>query len=120
MSCARYFNPQLRRRILSGNVPEWLERHPRKSYITAAVIQSPEWVDRSALRALRDEARRLTAATGVRHVLDHIIPLNHPYVCGLHVPWNLRPVPWASNAAKGNKFSPDQLELPLDGAVKYA
>lgn len=113
MSCARYFNPRLRRRILAGDPPAWLERHPRSSYIVAAVVQSPDWVDRDALKELRDEARRLTEATGVRHVLDHIVPLNHPYVSGLHVPWNLRPVPWGPNAAKGNKFAPDQMELPL-------
>jgi hypothetical protein len=42
----------------------------------------------------------------------HIVPLNHPYVCGLHVPWNMRVVPWRVNASKGNAFNPDQ--LPLD------
>ena len=113
MSAARYFNPKLRRRILSGREPSWLTAHSRRLYIVAAVVQSPEWVDRRELQALYAESRRRFDETGVRHVVDHIVPLNHPYVCGLHVPWNLRVVPWSVNASKGNRFNPDQLELPL-------
>lgn len=113
MSAARYFNPKLRRRILDGREPRWLTFHSRRAYIVAAVVQSPEWVDRAELTAIYAESRRRTDETGIPHVVDHHIPLNHPYVCGLHVPWNLRIVPWAVNASKGNRFNPDQLELPF-------
>jgi hypothetical protein len=113
VSAAKYYNPKLRRRILSGREPCWLAGHPRRSYIVAAVVQSPEWVDRGELQAFYAEARRLTETTGVRHVVDHDVPLNHPFVCGLHVPWNLRVVPWRVNATKGNRFNPDQMEIPL-------
>lgn len=37
-------------------------------------------------------------------MLDHIIPLRHPEVCGLHVPWNLRVVKRETNLKKGNRF----------------
>ena len=37
-------------------------------------------------------------------VVDHIIPLNHPKVCGLHVSNNLRAIPKAGNLEKGNRF----------------
>lgn len=113
MSCARYFNPRLRARLLVGDLPAWLLKHPRKSYIVAAVLSAPDWVDRAALNALRDEARRLTKATGVEHVLDHIVPLTHPYVCGLTVPWNMQIMTRLQNAAKSNRWNPDQLELAL-------
>jgi hypothetical protein len=46
-------------------------------------------------------------------VVDHDIPLNHPYVCGLTVPHNLKVMTRGQNAAKADKFSPDQLELEL-------
>ena len=111
MSIARYYNPRLRARLVAGELPGWLVRHPRRRYITAAVLATPPWVDRPAMDALRAEARRLTIERGVRYVLDHEIPLTHPYVCGLHTPENLRVVPYAVNAAKGNKWSPDQMEL---------
>lgn len=111
MSCARYFNPRLRRRLLAGEVIPWLERHARKAYIVAAVLAAPEWVDRKELNKLRAEARRKTMRTGVLHVLDHVVPLTHPDVCGLHVPWNLRVVPWRVNASKNNKWNPNQLTI---------
>ncbi len=41
---------------------------------------------------------------GPDYVLDHIIPLRHPEVCGLHVPWNLRVVKRETNLKKGNGF----------------
>lgn len=120
MSVARYFNPRLRPRLLRGEFPAWLARHPRKSYIVAAVLSAPDWVDRKALNALRDEARARSSETGVDHVMGHIVPLNHPYVCGLTVPWNFAIITRAANAAMSNHYWPDmpveQLELELCAA----
>lgn len=101
----------LRARIVSGNVPPWLSKHVRCNYIRAAVVASPPWAwinHREAYQQLLDERDALPG-----HVLDHIVPLSHPSVCGLNVPWNLRVVPWLVNATKGNKWNPHQLELAL-------
>lgn len=58
----------------------------------------------------------------MKRELDHIIPLNHPRVCGLTVPWNLRTVPRAANISKSNAWcqwhgelfpKDEQLELVL-------
>lgn len=46
-------------------------------------------------------------AKGAGYVLDHIVPLRHPQVCGLHVPWNLRVVKRRTNTKKGSKFVTD-------------
>lgn len=111
MSTVRYFNPTMRRKILAGSIPWWVEQHPRRAYIVAANLSTPDWVDRKELQALHGEARRLTTETGIEHVLDHIVPLSHPYVCGLTVPWNLQVITRAQNAAKSNRWNPDQLDL---------
>lgn len=101
----------MRRKILAGLTPWWVIQHPRRAYIVAANLSTPDWVDREELKTLHAEAKRRTAETGVYHVLDHVIPLTHPYVCGLTVPWNLRVITNAQNAAKSNRWNPDQLEL---------
>ena len=100
-----------RARLLRGDVPRWIANRPRNAYIAQVVLSCPPWVDRKAIYALADEAKRLTEETGVLHVVDHIVPLNHSLVCGLSVPWNLRVVPWRVNASKGNRWVDGQLPL---------
>lgn len=100
-----------RKRLLAGERVHWVYNSRRSTYIAAVCLSAPPWVDRKALVALADEAAGLTASTGLLHVLDHIVPFNHPYVCGLTVPWNLQIVPWRVNAAKSNRWCPEQMEL---------
>lgn len=47
-------------------------------------------------------ARLRTQATGVKHHVDHIIPLQSDVVCGLHVENNLRVIPATMNIRKSN------------------
>jgi hypothetical protein len=60
--------------------------------------------DRKAIRAFYVEARRLTDETGIPHHVDHIIPLRHPLVCGLHNEHNLRVITAEENMRKRNTF----------------
>lgn len=64
----------------------------------------PLWADRKAIRELYYTARRLTAETGIKHEVDHIIPSNHPLVCGLHVESNLQVITELENITKSNTF----------------
>lgn len=64
----------------------------------------PKWVDRKALAAIYAEAASKTEVLGVQHHVDHDIPLSHPLVCGLHVPWNLAIVTADENLTKSNRW----------------
>ena len=75
----------------------------------------PPWADPVALRAIERERRRLSRITGMSWSIDHIVPLNHPLVCGLHTPANLALVPMVENLLKGNRWWPDMPDeqIPL-------
>ena len=68
---------------------------------------TPKWLgsaEKILMRQLYLKAQELTKLTGVRYVVDHIVPLINPDVCGLHVPWNLRVMTQEENLKKSNKL----------------
>ena len=77
----------------------------RKSAIMRARPKALTKEQRSAIRRIYDASQKTTKLTGIQHHVDHIIPLNHPDVCGLHVPWNLQILPASENKKKSNDFS---------------
>lgn len=87
------------------NIPPWIANRKDGSgmrYMLPVCLSCPPWLDRKALYTLNRRARLLSESTGVLHVLDHIEPVNNPYVCGLTVPWNLEIVTNDWNNRKGN------------------
>ena len=68
---------------------------------------TPAWITAEQKLAMREmylQAQKLTKITGERYVVDHIIPLISPDVCGLHVPWNLRVITQEESLKKSNKL----------------
>jgi hypothetical protein len=65
------------------------------------------WTDRRQCAEFWGLSRWMTEVTGVQHSVDHIVPLQHPRVCGLHVAANLRVIPLSVNIRKGNNWWPD-------------
>lgn len=65
---------------------------------------APRWRNQEAIEQYYILARFLASETGVPWHVDHVVPLTHPGVCGLHVEHNLTLLPAAFNLGKGNKF----------------
>lgn len=64
---------------------------------------TPSWA------SLSDIARVYKDAVSKGLTVDHIVPLRHPKVCGLHVPCNLQLLTASQNSKKHNKFCLEDL-----------
>lgn len=68
---------------------------------------TPPWLttkQKSEIRQLYQIAITMSKTTGEQYVVDHVVPLRSPNVCGLHVPWNLRVITQKENLTKSNKL----------------
>lgn len=69
---------------------------------------TPKWLTKEQHEVILEfytKAVELEKQTGIPHEVDHIIPLKHDLVCGLHVPWNLQILTENENIIKSNKFT---------------
>ena len=65
---------------------------------------TPPWADPDAIVAVYRQCAEVSQQTGVKHHVDHIIPLQGRTVCGLHVANNLQILTADANKRKANKF----------------
>ena len=67
---------------------------------------TPPWGDLEIIKSFYTEASYFS------ETVDHIIPLTHDLVCGLHCEFNLQTISFSENSSKNNSFEPCEHELP--------
>jgi hypothetical protein len=77
------------------------------AYRNAAEAQAtPSWLTEDQkwmISEIYELRLKRQEATGVKHHVDHIIPLLGKEARGLHVPWNLQVITATDNCRKSNK-----------------
>ena len=102
-TCSKQCSDDLRRSIDRENY----YKDPAKRFASNAARrssqrkQTPSWYEKERIAEIYRQAKE-----GGKHV-DHIVPLNHPLVSGLHVEANLQLTSPAYNLKKGNRHWPD-------------
>lgn len=69
--------------------------------------RTPKWLTKihfNEINLFYKLAKIKTEKTGVKHHVDHIIPLQGKNISGLHVPWNLQILTETENIKKSNKY----------------
>lgn len=103
------------------NYRKWAKANPDK--VRALIMKreaqklraTPTWSDLSAIREIYKRCEQISQETGVRHEVDHIVPLRGKLACGLHVPDNLQILTWLDNRRKGARHD---AFLPLDRSIR--
>ena len=71
---------------------------------------TPSWLSKDLRKFIEIQYRMATLLSermGEEYHVDHIHPLKHKELCGLHVPWNLRVITANENMRKNNLIIPE-------------
>lgn len=80
------------------NLPSFEKRRVKLALAT------PSWRDKEAIDAIYQKRAEISEQKGELYHVDHIIPIQGDFVCGLHVENNLQVIPAKENLSKSNKF----------------
>lgn len=77
------------------------KRRAAKLQRTPKWLTASDWIEiKWAYRIASERSKE----TGIKHAVDHIIPLQGENISGLHVPWNLQILTVSANCSKHNKI----------------
>lgn len=96
-----------------ARVDEWRKKNKGRVNARTAKLElkkrqaMPGWTNKYAVAEFYEFAAIKSRMTGIRHEVDHIVPLNGKLVCGLHTHYNLQVIPRSENTRKSNVYWPD-------------
>lgn len=79
----------------------------RANYRMAKKTQCPAWANDFFISEAYRLAKLREKVVGGKWHVDHVVPLKHKLVCGLHVEHNLAVIPAEVNRRKSNRHWPD-------------
>jgi 5-methylcytosine-specific restriction endonuclease McrA len=87
--------------------PEQQEKRRRRNLMYHHRVRQAtmSWTNMNLIEEFYQQAQILTKKTGIKHEVDHIVPLRGKTVCGLHVQDNLQVITKVENNQKLAKFS---------------
>jgi len=117
-------NPQKIKEYAKKATKAWHERNPeylkehykanKERYVAARARRraaqdsaTPTWltaIDKAMIQEMYDVSEARYIQTGIKHHVDHIVPINGKGVAGMHVPWNLQVITAHENLSKGWRF----------------
>lgn len=95
----------------SGYSKRWAKKNRdkvnarRMKRLASKIQRTPKWANLELIAKFYSEASRLTKQTGIRHHVDHVVPLQGVLVSGLHVEFNLQILTADENVSKGNAWN---------------
>jgi len=108
---AKELQRQSRKRTGSGKAWKAENKHKVNAYASKRRAcernATPSWIseiDEFIAEEIFLQREDISSATGIKHEVDHVIPLVSEEVCGLHVWWNMRVITEFENRSKGNKL----------------
>jgi hypothetical protein len=106
-------NPDAERKDAKLRSRKWRKENPahrnalKAKYKADKIQATPKWLTKdhhAEIKEFYEMAKELEKVFPWKQHVDHIVPLNHDKVCGLHTPWNLQILSAKANMDKSNKF----------------